>query len=77
MVDIREAKLIDVNAIWDLGKCVQEFETADDIVTFWPKSILKNCIDKNDVQILVAEARGGRLSVLQSLILMLLYAKLN
>jgi len=52
---IRRASQNDVSAIWDLGKNVTSFETAEDIVTFWPKSILENCIDKRDVLILVAE----------------------
>lgn len=52
---IRSARLEDINNIWKLGKNVSEFEIAENIVTFWPVSILKNCINKEDVLILVAE----------------------
>jgi len=52
---VRKASKNDIPIIWDMGKNVSGFETADDIVTFWPKSILENCTDKNDVLILVAE----------------------
>ena len=51
---IRKALLQDVEKIWELGD-VKEFETSEDIVTFWPKSILENCINKLDVMILVLE----------------------
>ena len=52
---VRKAKTKDINNIWELGKNINEFETAKDIVTFWPKSILEKCIDKTDVLILVCE----------------------
>ena len=52
---IRKATMDDIDTIWELGKNVSGFETAEDIVTFWPKSILENCIDKNDVLIKVLE----------------------
>ncbi len=57
-MNIRPAKKEDINVIWDLGKKVSGFETSKDIVTFWPKSILENCIDKNDVLIVVAESEN-------------------
>ena len=53
--NIRKATLIDVPLIWEIGKNVSGFETAEDIVTFWPESILEDCIDKDDVLILVLE----------------------
>lgn len=52
---IREAEANDIDNIWELGKNVSGFETAEDIVTFWPISILENCIKKEDVLILVSE----------------------
>ena len=52
---IRLANQNDVDTIWELGKNINEFETSEDIVMFWPKSILKDCINKSDVMILVAE----------------------
>lgn len=53
--NIRKASVEDIDTIWELGKNIAGFETASDIVTFWPKSILENCINKNDVIILVIE----------------------
>jgi len=55
MIKIRLAKKEDISNIWKLGQNVNEFETAEDIVTFWPESILNNCIGKDDVMILVVE----------------------
>lgn len=55
MIEIRKATQDDVSTIWELGSNINEFETANDIVLFWPESILENCIDKTDVMILVAE----------------------
>lgn len=52
---IRKAKMEDVNTIWEMGRNVSNFETAKTIVTFWPVSVLENCIDKEDVLILVVE----------------------
>ncbi len=57
-ISIRTAKKEDINQIWELGKNVDAFETSEDTATFCPKSILKNCINKNDVLILVAESKG-------------------
>jgi len=53
--NIRKATNEDIPTIWEIGKDVTGFETAKDIVTFWPESILKNCINKRDVMIEVIE----------------------
>lgn len=55
MYNIRHARLEDVGAIWNIGKNINEFETSKDVVFFWPEEILKECIGKDDVIILVAE----------------------
>ncbi|MEG0872599.1 MAG: GNAT family N-acetyltransferase [Clostridia bacterium] len=54
---IRKAKFEDIDNIWNLGKNINEFETSEDIVLFWAKDILENCIDKKDVMILVIEIK--------------------
>ncbi len=58
MYKVRLACLEDVDAIWNMGKNVNEFETASEVVYFWPREILKECIDKKDVIMLVAEAEN-------------------
>lgn len=54
-MSIRVANESDVDKIYDLGKEAAEFETSKDVVTFWPKSILKNCVQNKNGFILVAE----------------------
>ncbi len=46
---IRTAKKEDIEEIWNIGNNVSEFKTAENVVTFWPKEILENCIDKDDI----------------------------
>ena len=55
---IRKAKTEDISTIWNLGKDIPFFETSEDIITFWPKSVLDDCIDKDDVLILVIEIQN-------------------
>jgi len=55
---IREARIEDINEIHNLGNDVEEFDTIEDVVTFWPKKILKNCIESNTDFILVAEDKN-------------------
>lgn len=55
MYKIRCAIEKDVDIIWNLGNNVKEFETTSGVITFWPKEILKECINKDDVLVLVAE----------------------
>jgi len=52
---IRKAVLSDVKAIFNLGKSVDEFQVSDEVVTFWPEDILKNCINSETSLLLVAE----------------------
>lgn len=52
---IREAKESDINEIYSLGKDVEEFSTTDEVVTFWPKYILENCIKSKTDFLLIAE----------------------
>lgn len=54
-MNIRRAKPEDVNAIYELGKLVDEFAVNDDTVNFWPKELLAHAVVSNDVLILVAE----------------------
>jgi ribosomal protein S18 acetylase RimI-like enzyme len=51
---IKEASVDDIDEIHRLGEDVQEFDTTEEVVTFWPKHILKNCIDSKSDWILVA-----------------------
>lgn len=43
------AKKEEVQEIWNLENQVSEFKTADNVVIFWPKEILLNCINKEDI----------------------------
>ena len=52
---IRKATLADVEQIRDLGNKTKEFETSEGVVTFRPKEIIQDCINKEDVVMLVAE----------------------
>ena len=52
---IREGKNKDVEAVWNMGNNVSEFKTTENVVIFWPKEILKNCIDKEDILFYVVE----------------------
>ena len=52
---IRDANSQDINSIINLGKNVEEFDTTEKVVSFWPRHIIENCINsKNDI-LLVAE----------------------
>lgn len=54
MIEIRNAKSEDVSAVYALGERVDEFHTSDQAPMFWPKAVLRTCIDKDDVYFLVA-----------------------
>ena len=41
---IRNASLEDIDNIIQLGKSVNEFQVSDEVITFWSKEILTNCI---------------------------------
>ncbi len=52
---IRIAKKEDVNQVWNIGNNVSEFKTAENVVIFWPKETLENCINKDDILFYVVE----------------------
>ena len=52
---IREGKNKDVEAVWNMGNNVSKFKTTENVVIFWPKEILKKCIDKEDILFYVVE----------------------
>lgn len=58
-MEIRDAKKKDINGIHSLGKDVEEFSTTDEVVTFWPKYILENCIKSRTDFFLIAEENDG------------------
>ena len=55
---IRDAKHSDLDQVYRLGVNVAEFETSRNVVTFWPREILKNLVAKNDVLFKIAEIGG-------------------
>ena len=52
---IRTAKKEDVQEVWNIGNNVSEFKTAENVVIFWPKEILENCINKEDIIFYIVE----------------------
>ena len=52
---IRTAKKEDVQEVWNIGNNVSEFKTAENVVVFWPKEILENCINKEDIIFYIVE----------------------
>ena len=52
---ILEANSNDIEKIYQLGGSVSEFDTSKEVVTFWPKNILQNCIESHTDWVLVAE----------------------
>lgn len=52
---IRMAKREDVQQVWNIGNNVSEFRTAENVVVFWPKETLENCINKEDILFYVVE----------------------
>ena len=55
---IRIAKKEDVNQVWNIGNNVSEFKTAENVVIFWPKETLENCINKDDILFYVVETEN-------------------
>ena len=55
---IRTAENQDIEEIWNIGNNVSEFKTAPNVVTFWPKETLENCINKEDVMFYVVESKN-------------------
>jgi len=54
-MNIRKASSQDIDAIYALGKTVDEFSVNKETVSFWPKELLNSAIQSDDVLILVAE----------------------
>lgn len=54
-MQIREATINDIDNIHNLGKQVDEFNVTNKVVTFWPKHILKNCIESDTDRLIIAE----------------------
>ncbi len=52
---IRKAVLEDIDILWELWNSVSEFQVDEEVVVFWPKSILIACIKDIESFILVAE----------------------
>lgn len=52
---IRNAEIKDIDKIHNLGCNVEEFNTTEEVVVFWPKKILENCVKSKTDFILVAE----------------------
>lgn len=57
-MEIREAGLQDIDELHSLGEFVEEFDTTEEVVTFWPKYILKSVIDSDCDWIYLAKAEG-------------------
>ena len=55
---IRIAKKEDIEQVWNMGNNVAEFKTAENVVIFWPKEILENCINKDDILFYVVETEN-------------------
>lgn len=55
---IREATLNDIDKIHDLGRMVEEFNVSDETATFWPKHILRHCIQSKTDWLILAEENG-------------------
>lgn len=52
---IRKATKKDVEGVWNIGNNVSEFKTAENVVIFWPKETLENCVDKKDILFYIVE----------------------
>lgn len=63
-MNVRKATSADVEAIYELGKAVDEFTVSDETVNFWPKELLANAIQSSDALILVAEDEGSTIGFL-------------
>ena len=52
---IRSATLQDINEMMKIGNSANEFQVSDEVITFWPKSVLINCLKNKQNPILIAE----------------------
>jgi ribosomal protein S18 acetylase RimI-like enzyme len=61
MANIRKAALADAVELHKLGANVPEFLVNEDTVNFWPRDILDDALESDDVLVLVAEEQGQML----------------
>jgi ribosomal protein S18 acetylase RimI-like enzyme len=54
-MNVRRATVADIDAIHQLGKSVEEFSVNSETVNFWPKELLMQAVQSDDVLILVAQ----------------------
>lgn len=55
-ITIRDARThADIEEIWRLGTGFDEFHASENVVEFWPKNILLDCLSQKNVLIKVAE----------------------
>jgi len=54
IMEIKTATLEDIDTIIKLGNSVNEFQVNDEVVTFWSKTILVDCIKSKNNLILIA-----------------------
>ncbi len=54
-MDIKTATIEDVDTIIKLGNSVNEFQVSDEVVVFWPKNVLIDCIKNKNNPIFVAK----------------------
>lgn len=55
MIKVRKATLHDIDPVFMLWENIDEFVVTDDVVTFRPKEILKNCVGSELSVFIVAE----------------------
>lgn len=56
-MNICPAKLQEVPSILRVGYTLDELQVSDEFITFWPESILIDCINSNNNSILVADEK--------------------
>jgi GNAT superfamily N-acetyltransferase len=54
-MDIQTATLEDIDTIIKLGNSVNEFQVSNEVVTFWPKDVLIDCIKSKNNPIFVTK----------------------
>jgi len=54
-MEIRTPIAQDINEIIKIGNTVNEFQVSDEVVTFWTKAVLVDCINSKQNPILIAE----------------------
>ena len=57
-MNIRKAVIEDIDTIHELGRAVDEFAVNNETVNFWPKELLANAVQADDILILVDESEA-------------------